>query len=83
MNDNTDETRDAWVKSVAHSVAELHKQFEAKGCNSAVVLEGAIKGAAIACMLDGATPMDLAEVLDGFADGFRELAEQAPNETPH
>ena len=55
---------DAAVKLICGAVAMLMPRFQDRGITAEVLFEGAIKGGAAAIMATGATPQDVAELLD-------------------
>ncbi|WP_417493035.1 hypothetical protein [Maricaulis sp.] len=67
------QNHDRNVKVIARSVAGLAPQFRHMGLNSVQILEGAIKGAAVSLVTDGATGDNIADLLEDIAGAFRDL----------
>lgn len=64
---------DAKVKIITEAVAGLWPKFGPRGMQPEAIFEGAIRGAAVVALSLGATPIDVAELLEDMADGFRDL----------
>lgn len=66
--------RAAQVDAIMRAVSELLPRFGPQGVPPEVIAEGAVKGAAVILMRGlGCTLFDVADVMDGFAEGFRNL----------
>lgn len=65
---------DRQVEAVMNAVAKMAPMFQPMGFSPEAIFEGAIKGGAIALIGGaGASPENVAELLDGFAAAFRNL----------
>lgn len=68
----------AMVDAVMRSSAELLPRFAPQGFTPEAIAEGLIKAAGVVLMRGtGCTVFDVADVLDGFAAGFRTLPQAA------
>lgn len=66
---------DRQVRAVMSAIAKLTTNAAPQQITSAAVFEGAIKGGAIAILANSnATADDIAEILENFANSFRNIA---------
>jgi hypothetical protein len=64
---------DAKVKIITEAVAGLWPKFGPRGMQPEAIFEGAVRGAAVVALSLGATAIDVAELLEDMAAGFRDL----------
>jgi hypothetical protein len=78
------EEHDRNVQTVAEAVFGLVDRFAPRGMTPLGVFEGAVRGAALAMALrQGDSPQAIADMLDTYAEGFRNMKPDAFKPVPN